>query len=249
MSAARVNTGLDHRAPPRTDETRSLPIALPWIAQRMARVVLRRRYWLEVHGAGLVPRSGPVLLSVNHIGYLDGPLLGAVAPRVSHALVKNEMFVGRTGRLLAAVGQIPVERLEMDPAAVRRCVRALRQRRVVVVFPEARRGGGEVASARRGVAYLALVTGAPVVPVAVLGTRLPGASIHSRPPQGSRLVVSFGQPVPVGAVPWPRRSDEVGALTERLRQTLADHVAATAARFGLALPGRAPDEVDDLVSR
>ncbi len=168
MSAA----ALDHRAPPRTHATRSLPIALPWIAQRMARVVLRRRYRVEVHGAGRVPRSGPVLLSVNHIGYLDGPLLVALAPRVSHALVN-----------------------------------------------------------------------------AVLGTRLPGASIHSRPLQGSRLVVSFGQPVPVTAVPWPRRRDEVGALTERLRQTLADHVAATAGRSGLALPGRAPDEVDDLVPR
>ena len=249
MSAFGVDAALDHGARPRTDETRSLPIAAPWVAQRMVRVVLRRRYRVEVLGAEQVPRSGPVLLSVNHIGYLDGPLLGTVAPRVSHALVKNEMFVGRTGRLLAAVGQIPVERLEMDPAAVRRSVRALRQQRAVVVFPEARRGGGEVASARRGVAYLALVTGAPVVPVAVLGTRLPGASIHSGPPPGSRLVVSFGEPVPVSAVPWPRRRDEVGALTERLRQTLADHVAATAARSGLALPGRAPDEVDDLVPR
>ncbi len=249
MSWPTADTGVDHNAPPRTDRTASLPIVLPWIAQRITRVVLRRRYRVEVHGAGQVPRSGPVLLSVNHIGYLDGPLLVALTPRVSHALVKNEMLVGRTGRLLDAVGQIPVERLEMDPAWVRRCVRALRQRRAVVVFPEVRRGGGEVASARRGVVYLALVTGAPVVPVAVLGTRLPGASIHSRPPHGSRLVVSFGQPVPVTAVPWPRRRDEVGALTERLRQTLADHVAATAGRSGLALPGRASDEVDDLVPR
>ena len=249
MSTPSVDTALNHRAPPRTDQTRSLPIATPWVAQRITRVVLRRCYRVEVHGAEQVPRSGPVLLSVNHIGYLDGPLLGAVAPRASHALVKKEMFVGRTGRLLTAVGQIPVERLEVDPAAVRRCVRALRQQRSVVVFPEARRGGGEVANARRGVAYLALVSGAPVVPVAVLGTRLPGASIHSRPPRGSRLVASFGAPVPVDPVPWPRRRDEVGALTERLRLTLADHVAATSLRCGLALPGRAPDEVDDLVSR
>ena len=53
-------------------------------------------------------------------------------------------------------------------------------------------------SPRAGAAYLALVTGAPVVPVSFLGTRMPGGSDGSIPPAGSRIAMTFGEPVQLG---------------------------------------------------
>ena len=229
---------------PRTDDLDPLPLWGQRVLRPVGRGVYGSRYALEVHGRDRVPQHGPVLLAANHIGYLDGPLVMTAAPRPTHALVKQEMFHGWMGRLLTAAGQIPVDRFDVDVRAVRQSVCALRTGRAVVVFPEANRGAGDVATTRRGLAYLALVTGAPVVPVAVLGSRWAGESVHSKPQRGTRLVVAFGDPVPVAAEPWPRRSDRVRDLAERLRETLAAHVSSTVARTGVTLPGPAPDADD-----
>ena len=64
----------------------------------------------------------------------------------------------------------------MDLRAIRIAVQALREGLAVGVFPEGTRGAGDMTSPRAGAAYLALVTGAPVVPVSFLGTRMPGGT-------------------------------------------------------------------------
>ncbi len=245
MSIAGTGVPSQHTALPRTDHVPPLPErALP-LLRAVARARYSRRYRIEVHGKPYVPAHGSVLLASNHIGHLDRPILVAVAPRRVHALAEREMFTGATGRLLSAAGQVPVARTDADPCAVRRCVRALRDGRVVAVFPEGPPGAGGVTHSRRGLAYLGLVTGAPVVPVAVLGTRLPGQSVHDHPPSRARVVVAFGRPQRVAPQAWPRRRAEVGALAERLRAVLADHVAATVAVTGIELPGRPPDRAHE----
>lgn len=234
-----------HRLPPRTDEISRVPVAGQHVVRPLAAAYCRSRWDVRVHDRHRLPRRGPVLLAANHLGWLDGPLVVATAVRPVHALVKTELFAGRTGRVLRLSGQLSVERAEVDVGAVRRSLRVLRDGRALLVFPEGRRGNGEVAETRRGLAYLALVTGAPVVPVAVLGTRGPGASIHSTPDPGTRLLVAYGPPVEVEAQPFPRRRTTVGALAERLRETLAGHVAAAGAASGIGLPGPAPDEAEE----
>jgi len=229
---------------PRTDDLEPLPLWGQRLLRPVGRVVYGTRFSLQVDGRGHVPRQGPVLIAGNHIGYLDGPVVMSATPRPTHALVKQEMFRGRMGRFLTVTGQIPVDRFAVDVRAVRRSVWALRAGRAVVVFPEANRGAGDVAATQRGLAYLALVTGAPVVPVAVLGTRWAGESIHSNPPRGARVVVAFGAPVSVAAESWPRHRDRVRDVTEQLRETLAAHVSSTVARTGVRLPGPAPDTDD-----
>lgn len=195
-----------HREPPRTDSVARLPVAVQRLLAPLA-AYCRARWDLTVLGRTRVPTRGPVLLAANHIGWLDGPLVVATSRRPVHALVKTEMFAGRTGHLLRVTGQLRVHRAEVDAGAVRRCLRVLRDGRALLVFPEGRRGAGAVAETRRGLAYLALVTGAPVVPVAVLGTRVAGASLHSTPRPGTRLVVSYGMPVRVVAQSWPRPAE------------------------------------------
>lgn len=227
----------DHRDLVGTDSVIPPPARLGRVVRPLGRAILNVRWDVHVHGAEHVPTTGPVLLASNHIGALDGPLLVAVAPRMVHALVKHEMFDGRTGPLLRALGQIKVERHDIDPAAVKGAVRVLRDGGVVGIYPEGTRGSGEVAHAHLGFAYLAMVTGAQVVPVANLGTRDPGGSTSSMPGRGSRMDVVFGPGVDVAKTPWPRRRGVVEPLAEQLRQRLARHVEYAVELTGRALPG------------
>jgi 1-acyl-sn-glycerol-3-phosphate acyltransferase len=130
----------------------------------VARLIAGRRCEIRLHGSEHVPRTGPVILAGNHIGLADGPLLAAYAPRPVHALTKHELFSGAGGTFLRTAGQIPLDRFHPDPTAIRTCLAALDEGRVIGIFPEGRRGPGDLCRFHRGAAYLALVTGAPVVP-------------------------------------------------------------------------------------
>lgn len=215
----------------------------------LCRVLLGRRWDVHVHGLEYVPVRGPVLLAGNHMGLLDGPLLYVVTPRVVHAWVKREMFDGRGGQGMRAMGQISLDRGDVDPAAVKTAVRVLRDGGVVAVYPEGSRGDGAVSHTRLGLAYLAMVTGAHVVPVAHLGTRLPGGSVGSVPPRGSRLDAVFGPGTDVARFPWPRRRADVERVAEQLRVWLAAHVASALDLTQQSLPGAPPDEAVDAPGR
>lgn len=213
--------------------------ALPtrWIgAGRLCVQVALRRFDVDVQGRQHVPRHGPFVLASNHMGYIDGPLLFAVSPRKVHTLVKTEMFEGMLGFALSLVGQIPVERRTNDLLAVKRCLRTLYDGGGVAIFPEGARGRGDVARCRRGAAYLAMVTGAPVIPVACLGTRDDGASTSAMPHPGARLDVRFGEPMRFERHDWPRTKKEVGAVTDAIHDALARHVQRAAADTGHAFP-------------
>lgn len=240
-----------HDQLPRTSAVPAPPAVPLRAARRVAASLLRRRYDVRVHGAEHVPADGPVLLSCNHIGLYDGPLLTAVAPRPVHALVKREMFTGPGGWLFGALGQIPVERSVVDVFAVKQAIRVLREHGVVAVYPEGSRGRGEVTHSRLGVAYLAMVTGALVVPVAHLGTRAHGESVHAAPARGARLDVVFGAPLRAARPPvtWPRRRAQLESLAEDLRVGLAHHVRDAVLLTGQELPAAPPDADDDAAGR
>ncbi len=236
-----VPAGLPERSPRLVD----VPMpATRWIGagRAFARTALRRRFDVRVEGGEHVPPSGPVILASNHMGYLDGPLVFGFAPRPVHSLVKHTMYVGRIGRALRQTGQIPVNRRQVDPRAVKTCLRVLAAGGVVAIYPEGVRGVGDVSYTKPGAAYLALVTGAPVVPVACLGTRSDGAPTESMPARGTRVDVVFGTAVQFEAVRWPRTRAAVADVQEFLQASVADHVRSACAATGQTLPAM-PAEV------
>lgn len=220
---------------PRLDGTGAPPRHLVWLAMFVGRRLIAP-YETHIQGMEHIPPEGPVILASNHIGYLDGPMLLGSSRRPVHALVKESMFVGPVGFGLLKVGQIRVDRYHVDPEAVKKCLAVLRHGDVVAIYPEGARGRGDVAETRGGAAYLALVTGAPVVPVACLGTRLPGASTESKPPKGNRLDLVVGRPIRFDAVPWPRTKQAVAAAQLEIQQTLAEHVKQACEATGQTLP-------------
>ena len=217
-----------------------LPQAKEWglrLVRLPVRLVIRTWWRVRVYGREHVPRTGPVILAANHLGLLDGPALIAETRRPAFAMAKYELFSGVGGRILTYGGQIPVTRQTPDRLAIDRAVQVLRSGKVLAVFPEGRRTGGEVSYARGGAAYLAMVTGAPVVPVAILGTREPGQDQSGLPRRGAVLHVVYGEPFSLPGSAWPRRQQVVAHWTEHLRARLADHVVAAQALTGLPLPG------------
>jgi 1-acyl-sn-glycerol-3-phosphate acyltransferase len=215
----------------------------PWWGPFATSLVFRVLWPTRVHDADLVPLRGPVLFASNHIGVLDGPMLVAVAPRFVHCLVKQELFRGPVGAVLRSAGQIPVDRKRGDRAALGRALELLTDGGAVGVFPEGSRGRGDVGEVRQGVAWLALRSGAPVVPVACLGTRRTGESTGQLPRARRRLDVVFGAPVSLTAQPGVPGRVALAQAAAALRDTMAAHVARAQTRTGQALPedvGRTP---------
>ncbi|WP_055689390.1 lysophospholipid acyltransferase family protein, partial [Streptomyces prasinus] len=166
-----------------------LPSARGAEVGRRIGVGLMYGFWKpRVLGAWRVPASGPVLLAVNHSHNIDGPMVMGVSPRPTHFLIKQEAFIGPLDPFLTGIGQVKVDRNTTDRTAVSRALGVLQQGGVLGIFPEGTRGEGDFASLRAGLAYFALRGGAPIVPVAVLGSSGRGGRlIKALPPLRSRV--------------------------------------------------------------
>ncbi|MFZ4176311.1 lysophospholipid acyltransferase family protein [Streptomyces griseoincarnatus] len=184
----------------------------------------------RVLGSWRVPASGPVIFAVNHSHNIDGPMVMGVAPRPTHFLIKKEAFVGPLDPFLTGIGQLKVDRHSTDRTAIARALGVLKQGGVLGIFPEGTRGEGDFASIRAGLAYFAVRSGAPIVPVAVLGSSdRPGRLTKALPPLRSRVDIVFGDPF--DAVEGARSSDtggggrQAGGSGRRTRKALDEATA------------------------
>ncbi|MER5435938.1 lysophospholipid acyltransferase family protein [Streptomyces sp. NPDC002588] len=179
----------------------------------------------RVLGSWKVPASGPVIFAPNHSHNLDGPMVIGVAPRASHFLVKKEAFVGPVGTFMVRTGQIAVDRASTDRTAIARALGVLENGGVLGIFPEGTRGEGDFASLRAGLAYFAVRSGAPIVPIAVLGSsERRGRLIKGLPPLRSRVDVVFGDPFEAGDGSGRRTRKALDEATERIQKQLAAHL-------------------------
>ncbi|MFF9279879.1 lysophospholipid acyltransferase family protein [Streptomyces griseosporeus] len=179
----------------------------------------------RVLGAWRVPASGPVILAVNHSHNLDGPMVMGVAPRPVHFLIKKEAFVGPLDPFLTGIGQLKVDRTTADRTAITQALDVLAAGGVLGIFPEGTRGEGDFASLRAGLAYFAVRSGAPIVPVAVLGSSdRPGRLIKALPPLRSRVDVVFGDPFAAGDGSGRRTRKALDEATERIQKQLTRHL-------------------------
>ncbi|MFJ4716920.1 lysophospholipid acyltransferase family protein [Streptomyces sp. NPDC088785] len=180
----------------------------------------------RVLGSWRVPAAGPVILAVNHSHNVDGPMVMGVAPRPTHFLIKREAFIGPLGTFLEGIGQLKVDRSGTDRTAVTRALGVLKDGGVLGIFPEGTRGDGDFASLRAGLAYFAVRGGAPIVPVAVLGsTERPGRLIKGLPPLRSRVDVVFGDPFEAGDGSGRRTRRALDEATVRVQGRLTAHLA------------------------
>jgi len=132
-------------------------------------LVYFRLQWI---GREHLPRTGPLLLASNHRSFLDPFVIGTLVRRPVYYMAKRELFEKRwQARVLNALGAFPVDRGAGDGDAIDTARAILARGDCVVVFPEGTRvRPGPLDDPKRGVGRLALETGAPVAPVAVIGS-------------------------------------------------------------------------------
>jgi 1-acyl-sn-glycerol-3-phosphate acyltransferase len=192
------------------------------ILKPLAVVVMRLAFGLRTRGTEHVPAEGPVLLVANHVSLLDPPLVGGAAPRPLNFMAKAELFsVPLFGGLIRRLNAHPLRRQGGDAAALPAALRVLKSGGALLVFPEGTRGeGGILGPAKPGAGMLAVLGGAPVIPVYVSGSgrAWPRGRRFPRPAQ---VTVTFGSPLPVAVGEHANRKDDYEAVSRQMMAAIA----------------------------
>ena len=173
------------------------------IAKRYMGVVFRIVQRLEVEGLENVPRRGPAIIAPNHLSVHDSTVLLAVLPRLTRFIGKADYVKDWTTRwMFLALGNIPVDRSssESGAAALDAATAVLRAGDLFGIFPEGTRSkDGLLHRGKTGAARLALRTGAPIIPVGLVGTdEIQGADDSITTFRlGKDVKVRFGEPLTV----------------------------------------------------
>ncbi|MCY3560008.1 MAG: lysophospholipid acyltransferase family protein [bacterium] len=215
-------------------------VRIYWLCRNLGLLAGLLYFRVRVRGKEHLRTPGPAILAPVHRSNLDVPLIAGHCPRRLRSLAKQAMFRGPVSRRFsAAIGAFPVQRDHLDRVALETAQALLGRGEMLLVFPEGTRGSGSaVGEVQNGCAYLATVTGAPVIPVGVAGTEQampPGAKF----PRPRRVVLNVGEPIEpseatsaAGDGRERRRllSQRVQAEMQRLLEEAHDALAARAPR-------------------
>lgn len=186
-------------------EPAAVDMGLTYALGRMVIAPLARLvYRPHLEGRANVPKTGPVIFASNHLSFIDSIAIPVAAPRPVHFLAKASYFEGRgfsgwvQREFFTAIGAIPVHRGAGQAAldALDQQRRLLDEGSAVALYPEGTRSlDGRLYKGRTGVAFLALQTGAPVVPVGLIGTDKVMPVGSRMPSLRQRATVRFGEPL------------------------------------------------------
>jgi len=205
-------------APPIVVAAYVAPAASEWLTRQWCRLVLwTTAAQVETAGMERLPARGSYILVANHQSYIDICALVQVLGKLPRFVTKEELTrIPFFGQAVRASGQIVIDRANPDAAkrAIERAVRTLPGGVQVCFFAEGTRSvDGQIGPFKRGAVALGLMTGLPLIPVSISGTRkfMPKGSVLVRP--GGRIRIVFGEPILTQGVPFENRE----ALNLRLR--------------------------------
>ncbi len=173
-----------------------------WIVKIILTPILRIAYRIRVEGQDHLPKSGPVILAANHRSFLDSIFIPLIVRRRVTFVAKAEYFDDpKTAWFFRAVGQIPIRREggSASEGALAAAGEVLEGGGVFGIYPEGTRTrDGYLHKGKTGVARLALGTGAPIVPVGLIGTDECQPTDKKLPRLFRKVTIRFGPPLAMG---------------------------------------------------
>lgn len=168
--------------------------AVYWAARIPLQILLKLYFRASRLGTGRIPHNGPAIIASNHRSFFDPFVIGTMSRRPIYYVAKSELFRNPVlAWFLSALGAFPVERGVGDRDAIQTAKELLARGELVLIFPEGTRTRpGPLGHPRRGVGRLALESGAPVIPVSIIGTEDVRSGILLRP---RRIRVVAGSPL------------------------------------------------------
>jgi len=163
---------MDHEALHRRAREQGTNLLVYWLARVLLEPFFLIYFRMSRIGREHIPDQGPVIVAANHRSFLDPFVIATMARRPMHYIAKQELFARRwQAWILGALGAFPVDRGASDEQMIGTAKAILARGDIVLIFPEGTRiRPGALGRPKRGVGRLALESGAPVVPVAVIGT-------------------------------------------------------------------------------
>lgn len=178
-----------------------------------------------VTGLENIPKTGPAIIAANHLAVIDDALIPLVSPRMVHFMGKAEYFTGKglKGRFkkffFTSSGVFPVDRSGGSKAlgGLESARKILEDGHLFGIHIEGTRSpDGRLYKGHTGAARLAYETGAPIIPVALIGTNI-AQPIGTTLPHKHHTEVHFGAPIQVEKIPYEQLThEEIRSLTDRV---------------------------------
>ncbi len=211
-----------------------------------------RLFWRpKITGVENVPTEGAVIIASNHLSFIDSVVIPLAVPRRVRFLAKADYFegTGLRGRAVAlffkAVDAVPVNRESQRDAmaSLRLAMDVLKSGSAFGIYPEGTRSrDGRLYQGRAGVGWLAMESGAPVVPVALIGTDRV-QPVGARLPRPHPVQVHFGEPV--DPAPWIATTGGGGRARREITELVMERIAAMSPQPLAHAFNEPPPDADD----
>lgn len=187
-----------------------------WLWRTVFKIVYGWYYGVTIIGRENVPKEGALIIAPNHKSNNDPPICGMALPRHVSFMAKEELFRNPIMRaVITWLGAFPVKRGGVDKIAIRHAMNILKEGRLLGIFPEGtRQRGNTLGRFHDGVASMALRTGIPVIPLALVGT--------DKMEKGN-IAAIIGEPMYVEKA--KPTVEAIAAVNEELRKRLEDLIA------------------------
>jgi 1-acyl-sn-glycerol-3-phosphate acyltransferase len=195
-----------------------------WFIQIVVGILARFLFRLEIRGRHYIPKNGPFILASNHRSNLDPVILAVCTDRKLFFLAKAELFENAiSNAILKKVNCIELKRFGEDKAALKKGLRALRNGKGLLLFPEGTRSrNNKLGSGKTGLSLFAFTAKCPVVPVFISGTQK-ALPIGTRFIHVSTIRVLFGKPMEAKKnVIRTDRKEEYQIFVDKVMRSIAD---------------------------
>jgi 1-acyl-sn-glycerol-3-phosphate acyltransferase len=188
----------------------------------LRRVIFPIGLKLTVDGVEHVPRTGPLIVAINHTSFIDPMLVGMYTPRSVIMMAKQEAFhTPIMGWLVQLYGAFPIQRGEVDRTALKKALDVLRDGGVLLMAPEGTRSlDGQLQAGHDGLAMIATRTNACVLPFAIAGAQFVAQNLKKL--KRTPVHIRIGQPFTFEAPHGKASRADLAVMTDQLMLRLAE---------------------------